>query len=143
MKYVLVDMDGTIAEFYDKRGINIPDFPEGFFLNKRPINIMIKAIKELYKDDTIIILSNSPSDEADKEKEAWLLNHDITWDKIFVRYQFIDKGQTISNFIKMNNLNPNDIILIDDDLKYLRNCEKLGITCIHPSHILVEYEALQ
>ena len=143
MKYVLVDMDGTIAEFYDKRGISIPDFPTGFFINKRPINIMIDAIKELYKNDKIIIMSNSPSEDADNEKADWLVKQGLYWDHIFVRYQFMDKGQAISNFIKLNNINPTDVILIDDDLRNLRNCEKLGVVCIHPSHILAEYQALQ
>lgn len=141
MKYLLLDMDGTICEFFDPLGkIHMSEFPVGFFLNKRPLTTIINAVKELYSNYRIIIFSSSPNEVADEEKIQWLKNNGLDYEHIFVRFRTADKGQVLMNFIKVNNLNPKDITLVDDDLRVLNSCEKLGVNCIHPSHLLAEYE---
>ena len=144
MKYLMLDMDGTICEFHDPIDgkIHMTEFPDGFFENKRPLNCIINVVKEKYKDYTKIIFSVSPTEQADKEKSIWL--HRYGFDdylKIFLRYPNTDKGQALSIFIQKNNINPEDITLIDDDLRVLRSCEKLNVHCIHPSHLVAEYES--
>lgn len=146
MKYLLVDMDGSICEYHDPIGgkITMTEFPPGFFLNKRPLNSIIKVIQEQYQDYTKIIFSASPSEEADKEKLQWLQNHGLSdWLHIFLRYPNSDKGQALMNFMRLNNISPSQVYILDDDLRVLKSCEKLGVHCIHPSHFLAEYEEKQ
>lgn len=136
-------MVGTICEFYDYMNgkIHIIDFPEGFFLNKRPLKSIINVIQTKYADYTKIIFSASPSEESDKEKLQWLQNHGLSdWLYIFLRYPNSDKGQALMTFMKLNNISPNQVYIIDDDLRVLKSCEKLGVHCLHPSHLLAEYE---
>ena len=143
MKFLMIDMDGTIAEYYDASGqIVMTEFPEGFFLNKRPLKSIINVIQTKYADYTKIIFSISPTDQSDKEKLQWLENQGLSdWLHIFMRYPNNDKGQVLMNFMKANQITPDQIYIVDDDLRVLRSCEKLGVHCIHPSHMLAEYES--
>lgn len=141
-KILFVAMDGTICEFHDykENRILMDDFEPGFFLNKKPLKSILYVIENEYKDYIKIALSSSPSDNADIEKEQWLKNQGLNWLHIFLRYQSNDKSAAVFNFIKLNNIEPSNITIIDNDLKVLRACEKMGVTCIHPSHLLVKYE---
>ena len=143
MKYLMLDMDGTICEFHDpiEGRIYMTDFPKGFFLNKRPIKSVLKVIKKDYSDYVVIIFSASPDTESDNEKIQWLNNQGLSWQHIFLKYPDNDKGQALMIFMQRNNINPDDITIIDDDHRVLRSCEKLGVHCIHPSHLVVEYES--
>lgn len=144
MKYLLLDIDGTINEFYDpvEGKIMMDEFPKGFFLNKRPLKSIINVIKKDYKNYTIIAFSVSPNEQADSEKIAWLNNNGFeNCLHIFLRYSNSDKGQALMIFMQRNNIEPKQVTIIDDDYKVLRSCEKLNVTCIHPSHLLAEYES--
>lgn len=143
MKYLMLDMDGTICEFYDPVDgrIHMTDFPKGFFLNKRPIKSVLKVIQKDYSSYTIIIFSASPNSDSDNEKIQWLNNNGLNWQHIFLKYPNSDKGQALMIFMQRNNINPDDITIIDDDHRVLRSCEKLGVHCLHPSHLVAEYES--
>ena len=144
MKYLMLDLDGTICEFHDpvNNRIHMDDFPIGFFKNKRPLQSVLKVILKDYKDYVIIIFSASPNEQADKEKLQWLENQGLSnWLHIFLKYPNSDKGQALMVFMQRNNINPNDITVIDDDYKVLYSCEKLGVHCVHPSHLIAEYES--
>lgn len=143
MKILLIDMDGTINEFYDpvNNKMLMTEFPKGFFLNKRPIKSVIKVIQKDFTDYTKIIFSNSPSVEADAEKVQWLHSNGFSdCSYIFIHYPN-DKGQALNTFMNRNSLSPHDITAIDDDHKILRIYEKLGVHCVHPSHLIAEYES--
>ena len=144
-KIVFIDMDGTICEFYDNKDrIHMTEFPDGFFLNKVPLKSMINGINTFFNSDyTRIILTACPNEEAKKEKNIWLDKNFNIDNRIILLYPNTDKSQAIFNFIKLNKIDPSNIYIIDDDLRILNSCEKLGIHCIHPSHILAMYEALQ
>ena len=103
----MIDMDGTIAEYYDASGqIVMTEFPEGFFLNKRPLKSIINVLQTKYADYTKIIFSISPTDQSDKEKLQWLENQGLSdWLHIFMRYPNNDKGQVLMNFMKANQIN--------------------------------------
>ena len=144
MKYLLLDMDGTICEYYDPidNRILMTEFPDEFFTNKVPLMSIIKVIQKDYKDYVGIIFSVSPNSQTDKEKTQWLYKYGFgNWNKIFLHYPNNDKGQALSVFIQRNNISPEDITVIDDDHRVLRNCEKLGVHCIHVSHLLALYES--
>jgi len=144
MKYLMLDMDGTICEFHDpvSNKIHMVDFPRGFFLHKRPLKSVLKVILKDYQEYITIIFSASPNEQADEEKKLWLQNNGVAnWQHIFLRYPNSDKGQALMIFMQRNNINPEDITVIDDDHRVLRSCEKLGVHCIHPSHLVAEYES--
>ena len=143
MKYLMLDIDGTLCEYYDPVAgrIHMTEFPVGFFRNKRPLQSVIKVILKDYKDYVIIIFSVSPSEQSDVEKIDWLKEHNLgNCQHIFLRYPNSDKGQALMIFMQRNNINPDDVTIIDDDHRVLRSCEKLGVHCIHPSHLVAEYE---
>lgn len=141
-KILFVAMDGTICEFHDykENRVLMTEFDIGFFLDKKPLRSIISVIENEYKDYTKIALSSSPNIIADEEKEEWLKLNNLDWLHIFLRYPNNDKAVAIFTFMKNNDIEPSDITIIDNDLKVLRACEKMGITCIHPSHLLVKYE---
>lgn len=144
MKYLMLDMDGTICEFHDpvNNKIHMLDFPMGFFRNKRPLQSVLKVILKDYRDYITIIFSASPNEQADKEKIEWLQQYAVAnWQHIFLRYPNSDKGQALMIFMQRNNIKPEDITIIDDDHRVLRSCEKLGVHCVHPSHLVAEYES--
>lgn len=140
MKYLLLDMDGTICEYFDPVDgkISMYEFPKGFFINKKPIKSVIKALQKYYSDYITIIFSFSPNEEIDNEKLIWLKNNGMgNLQHIFLRYNNVDKAQALSIFMEKNNIPADAITVIDDDLRVLRTCEKLAVHCVHPSHLVV------
>lgn len=143
MKYLLIDMDGTICDFFDPINgkILLTEFPSGFFVNKTPIKAALDVIKNDFVDYNKIIFSNCPHEEAIKEKREWLNRYGLgSLPQIFLVYPNLDKGQALNNFININQIPPEDITVVDDDLRFLRAAEKLGVHCLHPSHLIVMYE---
>ena len=144
MKFLMIDMDGTICDFFDPVNgeILMTEFPEGFFLNKQPIKSILNVIEDDYKDYNKIIFSNSPGPSFTDEKRQWLKQNGLGGlPQIFLEYPNVDKGQALYNFIVKNNIQPSDITVVDDDIRFLRNAEKLGVHCIHPMHLVAIYES--
>lgn len=146
MKIMFVDMDGTIADFYDiNHKISISEFPDGFFINKKPLKCVIQVLQTVppFKDCSPIILSLSPNEKTTLEKNEWLnkyYNVNVNM-RVFLQFPNSDKAEYIYNFLKNNpSISPNDVYIIDDDHNTLRRCEKLGIHCIHPSHLVTLFE---
>src|SRR5436190_19874400 len=89
-KVVLVDMDGTIADAtrrerkYLRSGKK--DWP-GFFRNMEndpPIDDVLSQVKELARDNDIIILTGRP-EKYRRQTEQWLERHGVKCVRVLVR----------------------------------------------------------
>ena len=75
MKHIFIDMDGTIAEYKGPNDkIIIEDYSKVFnmYISKRPVKIVLDAIKKLYENDEYYIISAAPNERAIQEKDEWL-----------------------------------------------------------------------
>lgn len=141
-KVVFIDMDGTIADLnFDTHVKDI--YEPGFFLNKKPSTTIINAIRNVFSDYDKIILSASPSTECSMEKIKWLEK----WfpeikpnDMIFINYPRENKIDKLLNICRFKNLDPRNVILIDDSLDILREGNSRGIKSIHPIRVLIMEE---
>lgn len=139
-KYVLLDMDGTIAGYskvrYDEEGN--ADFVNGeLFLHLRPNKSVIEFIKQHYDMKNVYICTACANLIAWKEKCAWL-------DKYFPeipeenRYWCGNKDYKyvfVKQFVEHMRWKRNEVVLIDDYHPTIDKCKKVGINCLHPSNI--------
>ena len=142
-KHVFIDMDGTIADWFDPKGIigKEVDFYDNYFLEKEPIREVIASIKENFKNDELYILSAAPHFKARIEKLAWLKKHfpEIKNDNIyFITYIKENKCSCLKKIMDDLKLDKDNVVLIDDHHDILKECEqKLKIQVYHPVHIIV------
>ena len=75
---LFLDMDGTIAKFNSKKNaLERFDKEKGFFSSLKPfkyIEIINQQIKE-NNNINVFIISASPNEEADKDKQQWLSHY--------------------------------------------------------------------
>lgn len=113
---VFVDMDGTLAEFKSVSKIE-ELFEEGYFLNLKPLDNMVTAIRELNQNPNynIYILSSvlEQSKYAHHEKMEWLGSYipEITPNQVI----FSVCGQNKTDFVP-NGIKSTDILLDDYNL---------------------------
>lgn len=143
-KHVFIDMDGTIADYWDKYGKvgGKLEFYDGFFLDKEPIREVIASIRNNFKNDILYILSASPHEKGVEEKQQWLdkyFNEIPRERRFFIQYPQADKCEVLRYIInERNNLNHEHVVLIDDHHDILKKCEQeLLIQVYHPVHIIV------
>lgn len=142
MKYVFVDMDGTIAEWGYPDGRITGEYKFGDYIGKQPIEDVIAEIYNMYansQDHTIFVVSASPNTKATIEKNAWL-------NKFFIiPYEnriFISQGENkidIINFYlrQVVGVEPQgNAILIDDKKDWLIEAEQCGMEVYHPTQII-------
>jgi len=143
MKTIFVDLDNTLAA---NETCDDVDFTPGLYLNKKPIHIVIDAINYLYKDDNIIIISRYAGEEEGKqEKIEWMKKY--LPKKMIINAPFLiksddkaKKSSYIMGYAFINNLNPLDIIIIDDKKDILQDCKAHNITALYPQQIICMYE---
>ena len=142
MKHVAIDMDGVLCEYYHKKGsMNTTNFDiEGFFYERKPLNIVINAIKALFKDRHLFILSASPTEMAIKEKNAWLDEYFPIEERYFINFPDGCKAQFLIDYAEKHNIPRNEILLIDDNHEILRKVEKAGFKVMHISRLITLYE---
>ena len=72
-RVIYCDMDGVVADFNNEpNAVARFKVEKGFFFKLKPIEINVRAVKELAKDNEIYILTASPNPRADKDKIKWL-----------------------------------------------------------------------
>lgn len=137
IEYVFIDMDNTIAE--NTTCDDIP-FHRGLYLNKRPIQIVINAIKYLYPNQKYIIISQVTDPSGVDEKHKWLdLFFSETFDRLIIPYT-VSKDEVIKTYALYHNIKLKNILLIDDKKSILQNCKQLGINVKYPQQIICDYE---
>ena len=140
IKYVFIDMDNTIAENTTCDNV---EFYQGLYIDKRPINIAIKGIINLYKDSTYIILSKTEGQSKGMlEKRAWLSKYFPYTDEIILISPIDTKKDIISMYMKNRSIKPKECLLIDDKKEILQDCKKLHINVKYPQQIICDYEEM-
>lgn len=149
MKYVFVDMDGTIAEWGYPDGRISGDYKFGDYLGKHPINDVIAEIYNTYSNSEkeneyiIMIISAVPNTRATMEKNIWLDNFfNVPYsNRIFIS-EDEDKIDIIEFYLKnIVGLDPKDnSILIDDKKDWLLRGKDIGMEVYHPTKIIASFQ---
>ena len=72
-RVIYCDMDGVVADFNaEPNAVARFKTEKNFFFNLKPIEINVKAVKELARYNEVYILTASPNPRADKDKIKWL-----------------------------------------------------------------------
>ena len=72
-RVIYCDMDGVVADFNNEpNAVERFRVEKGFFFKLKPIEINVKAVKELARYNEVYILTASPNPRADKDKIKWL-----------------------------------------------------------------------
>lgn len=138
MEILFIDMDNTIAENQTCENIK---FYKGMYLNKRPINIVIKAIKELYPESKYVIISKTDGEWDGKlEKEIWLDEYFPEANEIILIAPSEEKFNYIMDYMLTNNISPKNCLMIDDKKTELQKVRKLGLNTKYPQQIICDYE---
>lgn len=149
MKYVFVDMDGTIAEWGYPDGRISGDYKFGDYLGKHPINDVIAEIYNTYSNSEkeneyiIMVISAVPNTRATMEKNIWLDNFfNVPYsNRIFIS-EDEDKIDIIEFYLKnIVGLDPKDnSILIDDKKDWLLRGKDIGMEVYHPTKIIASFQ---
>lgn len=142
MDVLFLDMDNTICE--NTTPDNIEFYP-GLYLNKRPIQIVINAIFQLYPNVPIVILSKAQGGEQGiAEKHQWLYDH-------FPVHQIVDyifltdepyymKGVYLDKWLTIHNIPHNKALVVDDSKQVLQYCKAYGVHVAYPQQLICDYE---
>lgn len=140
-KYILLDMDGTIASYtsnirYDMN--DNADFVNGeAFLHLRPVKHIIDFVKEHYDMKNVYICSAVANNIVWDEKNKWL-------DKYFPEIPKENrlfcgnkdwKWVFVKQFAEHQGWKLNEVTLVDDLHATIKKCRANCINCIHPSNI--------
>ena len=146
MKYVFVDMDGTIAEWGYPDGRISGEYKFGDYIGKNPINDVIAEIynrfagtEENKEQYIIIVISAVPNTKAIIEKNAWLDNFfNVPYPNRIYINQNEDKIDIIKFYLEhIAGIEPKDnSILIDDKKDILLKGEEIGMEVYHPTKII-------
>jgi len=137
MKYLFIDMDGTVSE-YNIRGSVILDnwFEPNIFRNAKPVQPVIDKLKQINNkhDVRLFIMSVAPSREASDEKIEWLKEH-----MPFIKESyFVCEAARKVDYIKelCKDVDESQVYLLDDTHAILEQTEKVGFNAIHTSTFL-------
>ena len=146
MKTVFIDMDNTLAA--NETCDNI-DFFKGLYLNKKPIRIVIDAIKYLYEFDNLIIMSVYAGEwEGRQEKIEWIKKYlpdcMVKNAPFFINYRDTrTKADFIKDYARNNDIDLSECLIIDDKKKILQECKKEGIQTLYPQQVICMYEQIK
>lgn len=139
-KYVMLDMDGTIAGFskvrFDEEGN--ADFVNGeLFRHLRPNNFVINFIKEHYDMKNVYICTACANSIAWTEKCEWLDKYfpEIPKENRFWCGNKDYKYVFVKQFAEHMGWKRNEVVLIDDYHPTIDKCKKVSVNCLHPSNI--------
>lgn len=124
---LFVDMDGTIARFYEHPKCLEKMYEKNFFRNLKTYKIL-QGLRELAKEDnniTVYILSACvKNDYCQKEKQEWLNENfpEIPQKNRIFTFIGENKAKAIEEKIKPNEIN----ILLDDYSQNLLEWQKVG-----------------
>ena len=142
MKYVFIDMDGTIAAWgYPDRWID-GENRFGDYIGKQPINDVIAELYNLYSDKNeyiVFVISAVPNTKAVIEKNAWLNNFFVVpyENRIYINHSE-DKIDIIDFYLReVLGVEPKgNSILIDDKKEWLIKGNAIGMEVYHPTKII-------
>lgn len=144
-KVVFWDIDGTLASYRynnhlsDPNGTNngqsLEEIQSGVFLRRKPSRFMQKVLKTCQSKQNII-MGHCLNTKEQSDKLLWLSKHYPNMSDILLTYEDKPKYLTILEYCKINNIDLDDVIFVDDVLDFLKLAEKNGITSYHISSFL-------
>lgn len=131
-KWVL-DMDDTIAHFNkEEKALERFSSEKSFFSNLKPtkllLYIQIAITTKVIDINNVYIVSASPNEQADKDKQEWLNKYLKALPKENITFTRLGQNKA-DHFMKKYDLDNKDLsnyILIDDYTKNLVEWQKLG-----------------
>lgn len=127
MKRLFIDMDGTVARFYESKHCIEEMTEKGFFKNLKPYKKVLAGLKKFSKKHPEIefcVISAVPfsSPFAEEEKDEWLNEHFPVQKRVFLQV-----GKNKADFVP--DISKDDFLL-DDYTKNLTDWEASGGTGI-------------
>ena len=125
MNKIFLDLDGTLARFNVRNALKRFDNEVGFFANLLAYK-GIEVVNELAITNQIYIISASPNEQADKDKQLWLNKYlpNVRQENITLCRLGQNKAEIIQN--KYNITLNEQCYLLDDYTKNLNEWESLG-----------------
>lgn len=131
-KWVL-DMDDTLAHFNkEEKALERFSSEKSFFSNLKPtkllLYIQIAIITKVIDINNVYIVSASPNEQADKDKQEWLDKYLKALPKENITFTRLgqNKADHFMNKYHLDNKDLSNYILIDDYTKNLIEWQKLG-----------------
>lgn len=144
--YIYFDMDGTCVEYKSGEKKLIMSNKKDLFLNKRPLNTVLKIMERLSKMEnvTVGILSNCYFEEQKKDKITWLKKNapfiEMKNVNIIVlnneTYTTDTKDFLKANLLKRLHSDLSHVILVEDSHAILKATQKSGIRGEHVSTLI-------
>lgn len=125
MNKIFLDLDGTLARFNVRNALKRFDNEIGFFANLLAYK-GIEVVNELATTNQIYIISASPNEQADKDKQLWLNKYlpNVRQENITLCRLGQNKAEIIQN--KYNITINEQCYLLDDYTKNLNEWESFG-----------------
>lgn len=125
MNKIFLDLDGTLARFNVRNALKRFDNEVGFFANLLAYK-GIEVVNELAITNQIYIISASPNEQADKDKQLWLNKYlpNVRQENITLCRLGQNKAEIIQN--KYNITINEQCYLLDDYTKNLNEWESFG-----------------
>ncbi len=134
-KYVIVDIDGTIADVRHRlhhiQGTGRKNWKAFFEEMDRDTTIpgMIERVHDLGSRYRIIFVTGRP-EHYRARTETWLRKHGLAYDKLFMRSSGDHRPDYISKSEVLHEIDPNEIVLaLDDRPPVCAMWRKYGIHC--------------
>lgn len=125
MKKIFLDLDGTLAKFNVRNAIKRFAIEEGFFA-KLGAYKGIENIDELAKNGNVYIISASPNEQADKDKQTWIDKYLPNLPKANICFCRLGKNKAKEIEKNLNIIVNKECILLDDYTKNLVEWESVG-----------------
>jgi hypothetical protein len=132
--FVFVDLEGTIMEYSDE--MFEFGYRKGIYDNAKPIKEKMDTILE-YGLNSIYVITYSDNQEMSDEKNKWLNNNfNVPMEhRIQIPYSQVTKQQYIEFFCDSYGLERGLVLVIDDDVTFLRSMKRLGYNVKHVSNL--------
>lgn len=147
-KKIFFDIDGTLAEYrfndHVAGDIEIGGqtkseiFDQRIFTKSRPLKTVQEASKLLAENNEIFVLGAKEFPEEVSQKHEWLDEY-YPWikkeNRIFVNSSTL-KTKALEDYSEIKNINPIDIIFVDDLVVTLWAVERAGFKAYHISSFI-------
>lgn len=144
-KYVFWDIDGTLAPYRfnghladpdgTDNGMSLKEINDHVFLTRKPSLRMQKVLYSCGSHKNIVMGHYQVKQEYD-DKQIWLDKYfPMITDRLLI-FENNSKADAILSYCKQNHIDLNDVVFVDDVLRFLRDAKHKGITSFHISSFL-------
>lgn len=134
-KYVIVDIDGTIADVRHRlhhikgpKKKNWKAFFEEMYRDE-PITDRLEQVRELSSKHQILIVTGRP-EQYRAQTERWLQRHKVPYEKLYMRKNGDHRPDYEAKQAVLDEIDPKQIVLaIDDRPPVCKMWERHGIKC--------------